>query len=65
MPEQPHPLSMCKCVCVCVCRKLTKAKAGTAKTDAKKEEKPKGAFLFDTKPPTPKLLKVFGRLKKH
>ncbi|TWW71357.1 Cyclic nucleotide-gated cation channel beta-3, partial [Takifugu flavidus] len=46
-------------------RKLTKAKAAPAKTDAKKEEKPKGAFLFETKPPTPKLLKVFGRLKKN
>ncbi|KAK7881270.1 hypothetical protein WMY93_029679 [Mugilogobius chulae] len=42
-------------------RKLMKAKAATG---AKAEEKPKGMTLFQTKPPTPKMLRAFGGLRK-
>ncbi|XP_072307430.1 cyclic nucleotide-gated channel beta-3-like [Eucyclogobius newberryi] len=42
-------------------RKLMKAKAATG---GKEEEKPKGLTLFQAKPPTPKLLKAFGNLRK-
>lgn len=52
--------------CLCVChdckRQLVKSKAPAgAKT---KEEKQKGLTLFGQKPPTPKLLRVFGNFRK-
>uniref|UniRef100_A0A8C6TK13 Cyclic nucleotide gated channel subunit beta 3, tandem duplicate 1 n=1 Tax=Neogobius melanostomus TaxID=47308 RepID=A0A8C6TK13_9GOBI len=43
-------------------RKLTKSKAATG---AKQEEKPKGMTLFQTKPPTPKLLKAMANLRRR
>lgn len=39
-----------------------KSKAATGAPD--KQEKQKGLALFGQKPPTPKLLKVFGNLRK-
>lgn len=42
-------------------RKLMKAKAATG---GKPEEKPKGNALFQTKPPTPKMLKAIANLRK-
>lgn len=45
-----------------VCRKLMKAKGPAA---AKAEgEKKKGIELFGPKPPTPKMLRAFGRFNK-
>lgn len=49
-------------VCVWLWRKLIKAKGpAPAKTN---DDKQKGATLFGTKPPTPKLLKAFGNFRK-
>lgn len=46
-----------------LCRKLMKAKGpAAAKTD---EEKKKGLELFRPKPPTPQMLRAFGRFNKN